>query len=206
MINKDTKLFGSFSNNPGNNGCTFFNNKFYEDGIDAIYKSFYSDDIKETIRAVKHLKFSGFAVSSPFKTSILDYVDDVDESASKIGASNTIIIKNSRLVAYNTDYIGVSKFFENKNISHINLIGMGGFGKAAFYSFINLGMSISFVGRNNIDKIDDVQNQFFFNATPIEIKSDNNIIIDARPFTEVGKEIFKYQAEAQYKLYIESIK
>lgn len=205
MINKDTKLFGSFSNNPGNNGCTFFNSKFSEDGINAIYKSFYSDNIKETIQSVKHLKFSGFAVSSPFKTSILDYVDDVDESASKIDAANTIIIKNGRLIAYNTDYVGVSKFFKNKNISHINLIGMGGFGKAAIYSFINLGMTVSLLTRNDMDKIDDVQNQFFFNATPIEIKSDKNIIIDGRPFTEVGKEIFKYQAEEQYKLYIQNI-
>ena len=28
MINKDTQLYGSFSDNPGNNGCNFFNKGF----------------------------------------------------------------------------------------------------------------------------------------------------------------------------------
>ena len=49
MINKDTKLYGSFSDKPGNNGCMFFNKGFKKHKIDAIYKSFYSTDIKKTI-------------------------------------------------------------------------------------------------------------------------------------------------------------
>ena len=47
MINKDTKIYGSFSNNPGNNGCKFFNKKFQENNINAIYKSFYSNNIND---------------------------------------------------------------------------------------------------------------------------------------------------------------
>ena len=48
MINKDTKLYGSFSDKPGNNGCMFFNKGFKKHKIDAIYKSFYSTNIKKT--------------------------------------------------------------------------------------------------------------------------------------------------------------
>ena len=55
MINKDTKIYGSFSSTPGNNGCLFFNEKFNEDKINAIYKSFYSNDIKKSIEAAKTL-------------------------------------------------------------------------------------------------------------------------------------------------------
>ena len=36
LINKDTKIFCSFSSNPGNNGCEFFNTKFQENNINAI--------------------------------------------------------------------------------------------------------------------------------------------------------------------------
>jgi hypothetical protein len=57
MINKDTQLYGSFSDKPGNNGCMFFNKGFKKHKIDAIYKSFYSIDIKKTIGSVKHLNF-----------------------------------------------------------------------------------------------------------------------------------------------------
>ena len=89
-INKDTKIYGSFSSNPGNNGCTFFNNAFTENNIDAIYKSFYSTNAKKLIKSVKHLNFSGFALSMPLKIDIMKYLDDIDESALKTGPVNWI--------------------------------------------------------------------------------------------------------------------
>ena len=77
MINKDTQLYGSFSDNPGNNGCMFFNKGFKKHKIDAIYKSFHSTDIKKTIGSVKHLNFSGFALSMPLKIEVIPYLDVV---------------------------------------------------------------------------------------------------------------------------------
>ena len=110
-INKDTKIYCSFSNNPGNNGCKFFNKLFKKNNINAIYKSFYSDDIKKSIEAVKSLNISGFAVSMPFKTEILNLVDYISDEAFEIGAANTIINHNNKLRAYNTDWIGIYNYF-----------------------------------------------------------------------------------------------
>ena len=70
MINKNTEIYCSFSSNPGNNGCVFFNEAFKKKNINAIYKSFYSNDIYESIKAVKSLGIKGFAVSMPFKINI----------------------------------------------------------------------------------------------------------------------------------------
>ena len=53
MINKETEIYCSFSSNPGNNGCIFFNSEFKELNMNAIYKSFYSDDIKKSIKILK---------------------------------------------------------------------------------------------------------------------------------------------------------
>ena len=97
MINKETKIYCSFSSNPGNNGCVFFNGKFQELNINAIYKSFYSDDIKKSIEAVKSLDIKGFALSMPFKIEALDYVDEVEDSARKIGSINTVVNKGGYL-------------------------------------------------------------------------------------------------------------
>ena len=120
-LNKDTKIYGSFSSNPGNNGCMFFNTRFQQDGINAIYKSFYSDDIVGSVVAAKILKFSGFAVSMPFKVEILDQVDEIEFAADAIGAANTVINKNGYLYAYNTDWVGVYNFFKSVNIKRINI-------------------------------------------------------------------------------------
>jgi shikimate dehydrogenase len=203
MINKDTKLYGSFSNNPGNNGCQFFNTAFEKHGINSIYKSFYSENIEETIQSVKHLKFGGFALSMPLKISVYNYLDEYDESVINIGSCNTVIIKDGKLHGYNTDWIGIYKFFENKNLKHVNIIGTGGFAKSIMYAFSKLNINFSIISRNDIPNIDIVENQYFINATPIEIVSTKNTIIDARPFTDTGKEIFLYQAKEQFKLYTE---
>lgn len=201
MINKDTKLYGSFSDNPGNNGCTFFNNAFQKYNINAIYKSFYSTDIQKTIESVKHLQFSGFALSMPLKTDIYNHLDEYDDSVIKIGACNTVVINNSKLYGYNTDWIGVYNFFKDKSINHINVIGTGGFAKAIVYAFAKLNINFSIVNRNDIKNIDEVSGQYFINATPVEINSNTNTIIDARPFTNDGKEIARLQAIEQFKLY-----
>lgn len=200
-INKDTKLYGSFSENPGNNGCVFFNSKFEEYNINAIYKSFYSTDIDKTILSVKHLNFSGFALSMPLKEKVYDFLDEFDESVISIRACNTVINVDGTLHGYNTDWVGVYKYFENKGLNHINIIGFGGFGKAVSYAFNKLGISFSIVLRKDIENIDDVSDQYFINATPADIKSNKNIIIDARPFTEEGKIIANLQAKEQFRLY-----
>jgi shikimate dehydrogenase len=202
IVNKHTKLYGSFSLNPGNNGSMFFNHKFEQDNINAIYKSFYSDNIKDSVFAARILNFSGFAISMPFKTEVLEYVDEIDPVAQIIGAANTVVNNNGHFKAYNTDWIGVSNFFKDKDLKHINIIGTGGFAKAIMYAFTQLDINFSILNRKNIPNIDKVTGEYFINATPAEIKSKINTIFDARGFTEIGKEIFKLQAEEQYKLYI----
>lgn len=201
MINKDTKIYGSFSDNPGNNGCEFFNGAFEKYGIDAIYKSFYSNNIEKTIESVKHLKFSGFALSMPLKIEVYDYLDEYDDSVVTIGACNTVIVKDDKLHGFNTDWVGVYHFFKNSDLKHINIIGTGGFGQAIKYAFDKLNITYDIYKRSEIPNIDDIKNGYFINATPADITSEHNTIIDGRPFTKTGKEIFKYQALEQFKLY-----
>jgi shikimate dehydrogenase len=201
MINKDTLLFGSFSENPGNNGCEFFNYGFKKHKIDAIYKSFYSNNIEKTVDAVKHLNFSGFALSMPLKGAILPYLDIATDSVIKIGAANTIIHKDEQLWGYNTDYVGVYDYFKDKDLKFVTIIGNGGFSKAIQYAFDLLKIGYVIYYRNDINQIDEVVDRYFINATPVEITSKYNTIIDGRPFTETGKEIFRLQALEQFKLY-----
>jgi shikimate 5-dehydrogenase len=202
QINKDTKLYGSFSNNPGNNGCIFFNNAFQKYGINAIYKSFYTTDIQLTIQSVKHLGFSGFALSAPYKISVIPFLDELECVAKNIGAVNTVLIKNEKLIGYNTDYIGIVDFFSYINITNdIYIIGNGGFSKAIQYVCESENIGYTLIDRVGVLNIDDVSNQLFINATPVDIMSKNNKIIDLRPHTDYGKLVSNYQAIQQFKLY-----
>tara|TARA_B100000902_G_C27310185_1_gene917928 strand:+ start:664 stop:1272 length:609 start_codon:yes stop_codon:yes gene_type:complete len=198
MIDKDTLLFGSFSNNPGNNGCKYFNNRFREENINAIYKSYYSDNIKNSFEAAKTLGFSGFAVSMPFKFEIVDLVDSVDKAVSDINAANTVIFVDGEAIAYNTDWIAAAVYLGKINIKKLTILGNGGFSKAIQYACNKIQIDFEIITRKNWNKISNIENHIF-NATPSEVKAKN--IIDGRPHTHQGKEISILQAEEQYKLY-----
>tara|TARA_B100000530_G_scaffold289836_1_gene205892 strand:+ start:84 stop:695 length:612 start_codon:yes stop_codon:yes gene_type:complete len=200
QIDKYTKIYCSFSTNPGNNGCLFFNKKFKNDNINAIYKSFYSDNIIKSVEAVKTLKISGFAVSMPYKIEILNYVDEIDEICETIGSCNTVINKEGKLKAYNTDWIGIRDYFINSEIPESILIaGNGGFSMAAQYTFKKLKIPFEIITRKNWIEL-KTSKQKIFNATPVDIENKINLI-DARPNENDGKIIAKFQAEEQYKLY-----
>lgn len=199
IINKDTKIFGSFSSNPGNNGCNYFNRLFQENGIDAIYKSFFSDNIQESVLAAKALKFSGFAVSMPFKVSVLEYVDNLDRAVKDIGAANTVKITDGILSAYNTDWMGVYNYLLHPP-KFITILGNGGFSKAVQYACQKLDIDYKIITREEWDLVPNLDGTVF-NATPIDVEVKGELI-DGRPFTETGKKIAMLQAYEQYKIYI----
>ena len=200
MINKDTKIYCSFSSNPGNNGCNFFNSEFQKHGTNAIYKSFYSDDIKKSIEAVKSLDIKGFALSMPFKVEALDYVDEIEDSARKIGSINTVVNKDGYLKGYNTDWVGVKKYFEARRFDSIYIIGNGGFSKAVQYMCDVMDIGFEVITRENWNIIEELEDKIIFNATPVDINTDN-FLIDGRPHTDTGREIALYQAKEQFKIY-----
>jgi len=200
MINKETKIYCSFSSNPGNNGCIFFNSEFKELNMNAIYKSFYSDDIKKSIEAVKILGIKGFALSMPFKIEALDYVDEVEDSARKIGSINTVVNKDGYLKGYNTDWVGVKKYFEIRRFDSIYIMGNGGFSKAVQYTCDVMDIGFEVITRENWNILEELEDKIIFNATPVDVNTDN-FLIDGRPHTDAGREIALYQAKKQFKIY-----
>ena len=206
MINKDTKIYGSFSNNPGNNGCKFFNKKFQENYINTIYKSFYSNNIKKSIEAVKSLDIKGFAISMPFKIEILKYLDEVDKAVNVIGACNTVINNKGKLKGYNTDWVGVLNFIKTNEDpirvaqeDKINIIGNGGFSKAIQYTCNILDFKYNIITRDKMNLVSSLEG-VTLNATPLDIKGVKQLI-DCRPFIKQGKIIALLQAKEQYKIY-----
>lgn len=198
QINKDTFIYGSFSTTPGNNGCMFFNAEFERLGLNAIYKSFYSDDIKKSFNAAKTLGFKGFAVSMPFKKDIITLLSKVDTTALLIGAVNTVVLEDGIYVGYNTDWAGVKRFLEERNVKSISIAGTGGFSKAIQYACEISDIKYEVLSRQDINS--GLQPKYdLFNATPIGIDCK----YDGRPTTDDGRVIARYQAEKQLELYVE---
>jgi len=203
-INKDTKIYGSFSSNPGNNGCITFNTAFEQYNIDAIYKSFYSTNAEELIKSVKHLNFSGFALSMPLKIEIMKYLDEIDEAALEIGAVNTVVNNDGKFIGYNTDWMGVynylNTYYTYWKDNYLTILGNGGFSKAIQYMCKKFNVGFDVITRNRWNEISELSD-LIFNATPVDIEINDGILIDGRPFTESGKIIANLQAKEQFYLY-----
>ena len=101
-------------------------------GIKSTYISFRvpSKDLKPSIESLKSIGIAGFNVTIPHKMSILQYIDELDDTASKSNAVNTVINDTGKLIGYNTDIYGFIQPLYRRNIDFkgkkVLIIGAGG--------------------------------------------------------------------------------
>lgn len=78
--------------------------------------------------------FNAINVTIPYKCDVIPYLDEMDESAKSIGAVNTIVNKNGKLIGHNTDFSGFLYMVKHNNIDitgkKVLVIGNGGAAKA----------------------------------------------------------------------------
>ena len=203
MINKDTEIYCSFAEKAGNVGCKLFNSAFNYYGMDKIYKSFSVNNIQDAVNAVKTLDIKGFAVTMPFKTEVLDYVDYMSNGVKAVGAANTIINEKGILSAYNTDYNAAKEVLDECLGVDLYILGNGGYSRAVQQAAKDLGYKPNIISRKNWSEIKDIKDSIIYNCTPLEnIKVHNsNNFIDCIVSTETGKRLSWIQASHQFKLY-----
>lgn len=108
------------------------NSAFSALGIKSSYISFRvpSRDLKTSIESLKSIGIAGFNVTIPHKISILPYLDELDITASKSNAVNTVKNDGGKLIGYNTDLYGFIQPLYKRNIDFkgikILIIGAGG--------------------------------------------------------------------------------
>ncbi len=78
-------------------------------GIDYGYVAFSvkPEEVEGAVRGIKALNIRGLNVTVPHKLAVIDYLDEISEEASVVGAVNTISFESDgRLIGYNTDVYG----------------------------------------------------------------------------------------------------
>jgi len=98
-------------------------------GLNYTYITLHTSDIEQAIANIRTNGLRGASVTTPHKVSVLKYLDQIDPTAQKIGAVNTIVNDNGVLTGYNTDGIGALKALEEATDldgKKVVLIGAGG--------------------------------------------------------------------------------
>ncbi len=101
-------------------------------GIDMAYLAFEVDNstLEDAIKGMRALKLVGSNVSMPNKTVVGQYLDELSPAAKLIGAVNTIVNDNGRLIGHCTDGIGYMQSLKDYDIDVIGkkmtVVGAGG--------------------------------------------------------------------------------
>lgn len=98
---------------------------------------------KELEEFMKKADFKAINVTIPYKQAVIPFLDEISETAEKIGAVNTIVNKNGRLLGYNTDFSGMKALINFAGITLKNkkvlILGSGGTSKTAYAVAVSLG-------------------------------------------------------------------
>ena len=155
-ISKDTNVCISIAAQPGKSGSIFHNAGYAYLGLDWIYLPRQLVDcssLPDLFCGIKSLGIKGCSVSMPFKEKVIAFLDELDATARKVGAVNTIKVReNSSMIGYNTDYIGVLRVLEKFNIygKRAVVLGAGGVARAVASAILKLRGNVSIVNRTRL--------------------------------------------------------
>jgi shikimate dehydrogenase len=162
----------------------------------------HPDYLEDAVKAIKALNIRGVNITVPHKERVMKFLDEIDEEASFIGAVNTIVNSDGKLIGYNTDGRGFVQSLLESGIliegKDILIIGAGGASRAISYYLSHKGRTLYIYNRskdrakilvqdlkkirNNVSFIKDVSSierfHIVINATPLGLKKDDPLPFD----------------------------
>ncbi|MBI5308641.1 MAG: shikimate dehydrogenase [Planctomycetes bacterium] len=167
---KQTAIYGLIGNPVSHSIGPYIHNALFKElGLNAVYVPFKVDRVAEFIKEFKALDSRGYSVTIPHKESVIGCLDAIDPMAKKIGAANTVVCKDGRLVGYNTDCEAAMKTLECaiEGASHGSsqtkpattnnallkgktaaILGAGGAARAVAFGLKHRGAMVTILNRN----------------------------------------------------------
>jgi shikimate dehydrogenase len=150
-------------------------------GIDMVYVPFHVDNkgLEGAIEAIRSLDMVGANITIPHKEMVIGLLDEVTADALSIGAVNTIINKDGKLIGHNTDGAGYIKSLsietgmevKGKNVV---ILGAGGAARGIISALLNESPASLTIANRTVEKAEGLATDFAekagfeINAVPIE--------------------------------------
>jgi shikimate dehydrogenase len=174
-------LFHSFSSQ-------YFYEKFFREGIhDTRYELFPISTIEQLLPLIKEKKeLKGLNITTPYKESVLPFLDFIDPIAKEIGAINTVRIERRKkliLHGFNTDVFGLEESIKPLLLPQHKralILGTGGASKAAGYVLKKTGIDYSFVS-GKMQETSSISSILAYSDLDNAIISSHLLIINASP-------------------------
>ncbi len=194
---KNTAIYGLIGNPVSHSISPIIHNTlFREMNLNGAYVPFKVDNVGDFVRAFRGLDVKGYSVTIPHKESAINHLDALDLLAKKIGAVNTIVNRDGKLVGLNTDCKAAIQALEDihqvsglgtKNDhlkgKRVTLLGAGGAARAIAFGLQERGAQVTIVNRNyeraqslakdvgclsgKLNDLTSIEADILINATPV---------------------------------------
>ncbi|MBA2938229.1 shikimate dehydrogenase [Paenibacillus sp. CGMCC 1.16610] len=159
-IDSHTILYGVFGDPIRHSRSPIMLNRaFQEADINAVYAAFHvrPDALGDAVRGIRALGYRGINVTIPHKVEVMQYLDEIDEGARIVGAVNTIVNENGKLIGYNTDGIGyVRSLKEETGIDlkgkSVLVLGAGGAARGVAYALAKEGAGCIYIANRTKER------------------------------------------------------
>ncbi len=191
MVDGSTKLVGIIGNPVGHSLSPAMHNAAFQAlGMNCVYVPLAVQPrrVGDALNGLIALGFLGANVTVPYKESVIPFVDKLSSDASCIGAVNTLMVKESQLLGFNTDWIGflnhLSEIGFDVSRTSVLVLGSGGSARAVVYALCSEGSDVTICSRNTLTAeaiIRDISGSFancFIKSVTLEKLGDSDLTVD----------------------------
>jgi 3-dehydroquinate dehydratase/shikimate dehydrogenase len=128
------------------------NAAFAAAGIDARYVPLQAESLEAFFEALPSLGLSGFSVTRPYKTKVLERLASVAPEAARAGSVNTVAVCEGGLAGSSTDGEGVLVPLRKRTAlegRRVAIVGAGGAARAAAFALVNAGARVTVLARRS---------------------------------------------------------
>ena len=110
------------------------------------------DQLRAILDRIRRGELAGANVTIPHKSAVMPLLDEIDSVAQAVGAVNTIVVRDGRLIGRNTDVIGFTRALSEMNVDvggkPCAVLGAGGAARAVVHALGELGGHVTIYARD----------------------------------------------------------
>ncbi|BCW80675.1 shikimate dehydrogenase [Arthrobacter sp. NicSoilC5] len=112
--------------------------------IDLLELGLTGESVGAILDSARILGFNGLNITHPCKQLVLQHLDEVSPDARRLGAVNTVVIRDGRFIGHNTDFSGfaaaLASGLPGARLDRVVQLGAGGAGSAVAYALLSAGV------------------------------------------------------------------
>ena len=150
-IRPDAALYGVVGNPISHSLSPVMHNAGFEAlGMNAVYVPFEAQSPEDFVKFARAMDVRGTSITAPFKIGLMAHMDEIETLAARVGAINTIVVRDGRWIGANTDVEGfLSPLAQHISLrgARVTVLGAGGAARAVAVALASEGSHVTICAR-----------------------------------------------------------